>query len=49
MKELTAKQIRDLFTVSRISMSGEQVTITEWVNAFMEKMDREILSVKCKK
>ncbi len=48
MKELTEKQIRDLFTVSRISMSGDQVTISEWVKAFMKKMDGEILGVRCK-
>ena len=48
MKELTEKQIRDLFTVSRISMSGNEVTISEWTKAFMEKMEREIFSVRCK-
>jgi hypothetical protein len=47
MKKLTEKQILDLFTVARISMTGKNVEIRSWVKGFMEKMDREVINTSC--
>ena len=47
MKKLTEKQIVDLFTVARISMSGKEVEIRAWVKGFMEKMNREVINTSC--
>jgi hypothetical protein len=47
MTKLSRNQIRDLFTAARIVMTGPEVSIDEWVDAFMTKMNRDILNARC--
>ncbi len=53
MAELSREQITQLFTAARISMTvkpdanGIGLSIKDWVDAFMDKMNREIIDARC--
>jgi hypothetical protein len=47
MAKLSEKQIRDLFTAARIERVSGEGTLEVWVAAFMNKLKRDILQVRC--
>jgi hypothetical protein len=47
MSRLNRNQIRELFYASRLSMSGTSDSIERWVTLFVDKMNRDILNVRC--
>jgi hypothetical protein len=55
MAELSREQITQLFTAARISMTvkpdenGIGLSIKDWVDAFMDKMKREIIDARCER
>ncbi len=48
MQKLTRQQISDLFRAARIDLSQSGGNTEQWVDAFMKKMERDILKTPCK-
>ncbi len=46
LAQLTDKQITDLFTASRANLMRND-SIENWISGFKDKLNRDILSVKC--